>query len=132
MFFIWPMMAQDGEEILGEWVTSDGSAKLEIEKEEDGFFARVVWLANPNENGAPKLDHQNADRSLRRRPILGLKIIEDLHYKDGKWVNGELYDPESGETYSCQLKLDDKGVLEVRGYLGMPVFGRSVFWKRVN
>ena len=51
--------------------------------------------------------------------------------KDDEWKGGEILDPKNGKTYSCRLRLKDDGKkLEVRGYIGFSLFGRSQMWLR--
>ena len=47
------------------------------------------------------------------------------------WSGGTIYDPEEGKTYKCVMKLADENTLNVRGYIGVPAFGRTVTWLRV-
>lgn len=51
---------------------------------------------------------------------------------DDEWKDGDIYDPESGKTYSCYLSLKDNNTLKVRGYIGVSLFGRSETWTRTN
>jgi uncharacterized protein (DUF2147 family) len=72
---------------------------------------KVVGMKNPNyvdayygPVGAPKTDLKNPDMALRRRPILGLQVIEGLSAAgNDTWEHGKCYDPESGNTYRCKL-----------------------------
>jgi uncharacterized protein (DUF2147 family) len=62
---------------------------------------------------------------LRDRSILGLEILSGFGSSDGKtWTGGEIYDPDSGKTYHCKLTLSGE-VLEIRGFVGIPLFGRT-------
>jgi uncharacterized protein (DUF2147 family) len=51
---------------------------------------------------------------------------------DGKnhWGGGRIYDPETGKTYRCKLTLDSDHKLEVRGYIGISLLGRTMVWTR--
>ena len=61
---------------------------------------------------------------------MGLTILQGLKYGDGIWKDGKIYDPESGKTYSCELKLKNNNILEVKGYLGFSWVGRTVEWTK--
>ena len=135
--------AVDGDAILGVWVTApeeDGTAHIEFERQGDRYRGRIVWLAQPNvpagdrggRGGKPKTDHENPDPALRDRPILGLPIASGFRYAgNAEWKQGRIYDPESGNTYGCQMKLLPDGRLRVRGYLGISLLGRSTIWTRL-
>ena len=69
------------------------------------------------------------------KPILGLEIIRGAKKAEGKdvWEDGKILDPKNGKTYKLRLKPSDDGKkLEVRGYIGAPVFGRTQTWHRVE
>ncbi len=49
---------------------------------------------------------------------------------DGKWSGGFIYDPNSGKTDHCKLKLKDRNTLKLRGYIGISLLGRTDIWTR--
>ena len=51
---------------------------------------------------------------------------------NSQWQNGTIYDAESGKTYSCNIKLTNPQTLEVRGFVGVSLFGRTDTWKKVG
>ena len=67
-------------------------------------------------------------------PVEGLQILTGLKSSGtNQWSDGKLIDPESGKTYSGKLTLSDNGQsLQLRGYVGSPVFGRSQTWQRLK
>ncbi len=120
------------DSIIGVWKTGSGKGMVRIYKEGDKYYGKIVWLKEPNdETGKPKTDKNNNDVSLRNRPLLGLVNLRDFIYKGNKvWENGRIYDPENGSDYSCEMKLTDENTLEVRGFIGVSLFGRTDVWKR--
>jgi uncharacterized protein (DUF2147 family) len=52
--------------------------------------------------------------------------------KNKSWENGEIYDPESGKTYSCNMKMETADKLNIRGYIGISLIGRTEVWTRVK
>ncbi|MBO3697757.1 DUF2147 domain-containing protein [Roseivirga sp. E12] len=121
----------NGDEVLGIWQTDDGKAKIEIYKESDKYFGKIVWLKEPkNEKGEIKRDKENPDETLRSRTIMGINLVKDFTFDgDDRWEGGKIYDPENGKTYSCDMKIR-KGKLQVRGYIGLTMLGRTVVWTR--
>lgn len=124
----------ESDAILGVWETGSGKARVKIDKVGDKFYGKIVWLREPlNEEGKPKVDKNNPDENLRTVPILGYKLIKDFSYKGEKtWEDGTIYDPENGSTYSCTIKMTDENTLDVRGFIGVSLFGRTDVWKRVQ
>lgn len=123
---------KDGDEILGLWWTDDKRAKIEIYKKGSEYRGKIAWLDEPlNDNGDPKKDKNNNDKAKRQRPVMGMDLISGFAYEKGKWVDGDVYDPDNGKTYSCVMKLKGDR-LEVRGYVGLTMFGRTVVWTKVK
>lgn len=122
------------DDITGVWLTENGKAHVKIEKIGAKYFGRIIWLKEPNnEEGKPKMDKNNTDPKLRTAPLLGIRLLKDFQYKGkGLWENGTIYDPENGKTYSCKITMKDKDVLNIRGFIGVSLIGRTSVWKRVN
>ncbi|RZS98084.1 DUF2147 domain-containing protein [Cecembia calidifontis] len=125
-------MAQKATSIIGKWYNTEKDAIIEIFEERGKFFGRVVWLKEPLENGRPVLDSNNADRTKRNNPIIGLKLLENFEFKAGIWENGTIYDPRNGKTYSSTIRQKSERVLEVRGFIGLSLIGRTVEWTRAE
>jgi uncharacterized protein (DUF2147 family) len=125
--------AQNKDAILGKWINATGEAHVEIYKKGNKYFGKISSLQAPkDEKGNVKTDYKNPDASLRSRPIIGMEILKDFVYDDGKWTDGKIYDPKSGKTYSCNMNIKDNGDLNMRGYVGISLIGRSETWKRVK
>jgi uncharacterized protein (DUF2147 family) len=117
------------DQIEGLWYNDVKSGKIEITRQ---FYGKVVWLKEPNEFGKPKVDRLNEDPKLRTRPRLGLPVLNDF-VKDGdnKYDDGTIYDPLNGKTYSCKITYKGKE-LDIRGYIGISLFGRTTTWTRAE
>ena len=120
---------------LGVWTNSEKKATFEIYKCGDKLCGKIVSLTVPNDpaTGKPKTDTENPDTKLRGRPRLGMVFMQGFEYDDNnKWDDGKIYDPESGKTYSCYMKMMDANTMEVKGYIGFALIGRSQTWTRVK
>ena len=70
-------------------------------------------------------------RNLKNKPYLGMTIIRGLTHKQNKWINGEVLDTDTGNTYSCHVTLSKDGkTMNLHAYKGIPLFGRTVHWQR--
>ena len=132
-----PAMAQvpAADAILGKWLNEDKDAHIEVYKDAGKYFGKIVWLKDPIDEvtGKPKVDDENPEENLQNRPIIGLVILKDFIFDgDEEWEDGTIYDPKNGKTYSCYMKLDEEGVLKIRGYIGVSWIGRSSYWTRVT
>jgi uncharacterized protein (DUF2147 family) len=120
--------------VLGVWETEETKAHVRIYKEGDKFFGKIIKLQEPNNpDGTPKLDKENPDKNKKSRPILNLINLTDFTYA-GKntWEDGTIYNPKDGKTYSCVMTLIDENTLQVRGYVGITLLGKTQTWKRVS
>ncbi len=133
-FINFNLLAFKPDDVLGEWLTEDKDAKIEIYKKDGEYYGKIIWLKEPLRNGKPKTDDKNPDKSKRERKLLGLVIMTHFIYdEDGVWEDGNIYDPKSGNTYSCKMTLSkDKKTLEVRGYIGISLFGRTSVWTKTE
>lgn len=125
--------AQNADAVKGVWLNDNKDAKVEIYKSGDKYFGKITWTKDQYEADGKTLkkDSKNADEKLRSRTILNMVILSDLSYDDGEWTGGELYDPKSGKTYKSKVKLKGSN-LEIRGYVGSPMFGKSTTWTRIS
>ena len=129
--------ANEGDAILGTWLTDDGGAQIEIVKSGDKYDGEIVWLKEPSypkddpEAGKATRDRENPDAAKRNQPMIGLCLLENFEYVgDNKWHKGTIYNPEHGKTYNANLSLPEPNKLKVRGYIGISLLGGSTVWTR--
>lgn len=129
-----PVFSQNKDAILGKWLNAGGEAQILIYKVGDHYNGKLVWLKEPNdEAGKPKIDIKNPDASLQKRLVLGAEILKGFVYNGkGVWQNGSIYDPKIGKTYSCKMSLGSNDQLDIRGYVGIPLLGRTEIWSRIR
>lgn len=118
----------------GIWYNEEKTAKVEIYKANDNTFAgKIVWLKEPNENGKEKLDAKNPDQKLKTRPLMGLHVLKGFKpKKENTYEGGTIYDPKNGKTYSCIITYKDDNRLDIRGYIGISLIGRTSHWTRTS
>lgn len=83
----------------------------------------------PNESQNPKCD--KCEGANKDAPVIGLVILSGLKKDGDEYAGGQILDPDNGNTYRSKVQLTDGGKkLSVRGYLGVPMLGRSQTWLR--
>ncbi len=131
-------LGADEYQILGIW-NIPGNTKVEIFMCDKSYCGKIVELKNPNYPaddkrgmaGQTKVDRNNPDPDLRTRPLLRLQMLEGFTYSGGNvWKGGKIYDPNNGKLYKCKITLTDPNRLEVRGFIGISWFGRTMVWTR--
>ena len=138
LFSVVSIASVEGDRLLAFWFTEDDDATVEIYREDDAYFGRIVALKTPlyTDNtttgmaGQPKVDLNNPDLDKQSRPIVGLNLLRGFIYiGDNKWRKGKIYDPGNGKDYDCNIKLKDDGSLSLRCYIGFSLFGRTTIWR---
>lgn len=131
--FTIPAFSQSADAVLGTWFNQEKDAKILIYKAGSQYQGKIIWLKEPLEKDGktPKRDAHNSAPALRSRPILNMIILSKFAYDDGAWTGGEIYDPRSGKTYSSKMQLDGNR-LNIRGYVGIPMFGRTTTWTKAG
>ena len=112
-------------EIIGLYWSPKKDAKIEIYLKGGQYFGKFVWLASPRK------DINNPVKSLQNRDVLGLEMLTGFSYDDGTYSGGDIYDPETGKTYSCKMSLQGNK-LKVRGYIGISLFGRTEYFEKIK
>jgi uncharacterized protein (DUF2147 family) len=139
-FFAWIFLATASAyaaEIspVGLWKTIDdrsGEAKGLIRiREINGTFEGKIDKIFPKSGDDPAPKCEKCEGSLRNHPVLGLTFLWGFTKQGDEYQGGEILDPESGKIYQAKMKLIDGGKkLEVRGFIGFSLFGRSQTWIR--
>ena len=139
LFVSFQMFSQsNADQLIGTYyiIKEDTKAESRVQiykNSERKFEGKIVWLKNPNNpDGSPKYDLKNPKpelRSVRSDQVVLLKNFA-FDEKSKEWTGGEIYDPEEGKTYKCKLKFESPTKLKVRGYVGIPALGKSMYWTK--
>lgn len=127
------MSAFSYAQIEGKWKTIDdesGKAKsiVEIWKKADGkYYGKISQLLI-------KPEHANCieckdDR--KNKPLVGMEIIRGLKKEGDEFTGGSITDPKNGKSYKCTITRDGNK-LNVRGYMGISIIGRTQTWQKVD
>jgi uncharacterized protein (DUF2147 family) len=123
----------DAPSAVGFWVTPEGGSVVQIMPCDSGLCGVIVGLRTTRKPGDLPVDLHNPDKSKRDQPLCGLIMAGSLKPMKGsttKWEDGWVYDPDGGSTYKAEMKLDGPDKLDLRGYLGISLFGRTMSWER--
>lgn len=120
---------------VGTWKTIDdktGKEKSHVriyETKSGKLQGEVVKILTPGKENA-KCDKCEGDK--KDKPIKGMVILWGLEKEGSEWSGGQILDPNSGKQYKCSMKMNGDDKLEVRGYLGISLLGRTQTWIRVE
>ena len=134
-----PVHAQQQATPAGLWKTIDDGSKKEkslVRITDDGgvYSGKIEKLLDPATKPDAVCEKCTDDR--KDKPILGMIIITGVKQAANAadlWDGGSILDPNDGKVYKVRLSPIDGGKkLEVRGYIGMPLLGRTQTWLRVE
>ncbi|QEH42754.1 DUF2147 domain-containing protein [Chitinophaga sp. XS-30] len=135
LLFLLPtaLFAQQADAITGTWLNEEKDAKVQVYRNGNNYYGKLVWIKDAYEDDGKTLrkDSKNPDAALRNRNLINLVILRNFVFDDGEWTDGKIYDPKSGKTYSSKMKLQGN-TLEIRGYVGISMFGRTTVWTKAN
>jgi uncharacterized protein (DUF2147 family) len=129
-----PAFADDSSPV-GLWKNIDdvsGKPKALIRISESngvlqGQIEKLFRAADQEQN--PKCDKCTDAR--KDQPIIGMVLMNGLKKDGSEYTGGEILDPDNGKVYRSKMELTDGGKkLKVRGYIGVPMLGRSQVWVR--
>ncbi len=124
----------EGQSIFGKWksidaTTGETEAIISIYKENDMAYAKIIDILNPADKEKICIYCKG---NRKNKPILGMIILDGLKENGDEWSGGKIVDPKNGNVYKCYIKLKDNTTLKLRGYIGISLFGRTEYWKRVE
>jgi uncharacterized protein (DUF2147 family) len=118
-------------QITGLWGVPDehdGKIKsiVEIYEKDNMYFGRVAQVIDSS-----KHTHcENCVGALKDKPLTGMHILYDLEKTPTGGIDGSVLNPGSGKVYSCYIELASPDKLKLRGYVGMPALGKTLYWTR--
>jgi uncharacterized protein (DUF2147 family) len=123
------------ESPVGLWKNIDDasgkpSALIRITENQGALEGRIEKLFRPADQDQNPKCVQCTD-ARKDQPIVGMTILQGLKKDGDEYNGGEILDPKNGKVYKSKLTVREGGKkLEVRGYVGVPMLGRSQTWLR--
>ncbi|TAK77790.1 MAG: DUF2147 domain-containing protein [Gammaproteobacteria bacterium] len=126
---------------VGYWKTIDdvtGQPKsiLQIKETSNHTLYGKVVKVFPQAGQDPNPVCKACEGEKHNQPIIGMTILENLTQSQDDptlWTGGSILEPKTGKVYHCNIQVMDGGEkLNVKGYIGIPTFGRSQTWIRAG
>jgi uncharacterized protein (DUF2147 family) len=137
LFLSAPLAHADDASPVGLWQTIDDvthkpTALIRITEQNGQLQGRIDKLIVAP-GGNPNPTCIACTGTLKNQPVVGLTILSGLKKDGASYSGGEILDPNNGKTYKSKLTVQDGGKkLDVRGYVGTPLLGRSQTWVRAG
>ncbi|AHE54954.1 DUF2147 domain-containing protein [Sphingomonas sanxanigenens] len=127
--------ASAAAEVIGIWETEDRGMKFEMFDAGGSYSGRMLFGRRAMEADGKtfRKDSKNPDPALRGRSLQGVVFLTGFKWdaRNQRWDGGSMYDGTSGRTYSARITMA-KGAMELRGYMGTPMLGRTLKLHRVR
>lgn len=131
-------MAQDARPPsgpAGRWITASGNVEVDVTRCGPAWCGTITRVLGQQSMSRPG----KAMTPVDTRPALGMTILKDFLPEDeaaddspaARW-QGHIYNRENGKTYRCLMSLDATGGLLLRPYVGLPIFGKTQVWQRLD
>lgn len=126
-----------GADIEGKWNSVDDEtgqprSRISITQQADGTYVGTIdEIFNPSSDPTT-LRCTACKGDLKNQPMLGLPLLWDLKVDGDGYSGGYIVDPESGKEYKLKAKVNSDGNLEVRGFIGFSLIGRTQTWLPAN
>ena len=127
------MTGQLTGQVTGMWKITDEHSRVEksiveIYEKDNMYRGRVVSILPTS-----KRTHCDAcEGELKGKPLVGMDILYDLKKTEHGGEEGTILNPANGNTYSCYIELVEPNKLKLRGYLGWPAFGKTMYYNRMK
>ena len=130
-----PFAALAQQTPVGTWTTIDDATNkpksvVEIYEAPNGSLAgKVLQVLQSDKGPNPKCTECDGDR--KNQPVEGMVILWGIAGTGKEWKGGKILDPATGKVYSAKMTLSDDGkALEVRGFMGFSLLGKTQTWQR--
>ena len=122
---------------VGLWKTIDDATGKERSYvrivEVDGALQGKVEKLFPFPGDDPENLCEKCKGELKDKPVVGMTILWGLKDEGDVWKGGQILDPDNGKTYRCKMTVSEDGrQLDVRGYIGISLIGRTQTWLRLE
>lgn len=122
--------AAEANDPTGLWLTENKRSVIEIKKCDAGICGNIHWIIKDG----MKTDSKNPVEAKRNTSMCGLPILWGFkqNSKNTKvWESGKIYKADEGDTYNATVSVIDANKLYLRGYVGIPLLGKTQYWTRV-
>lgn len=123
----------ENKTILGLWVSENNDLKVEVFEINGVLYGKLIEFTCTHKEKKAMKDHKdekNPDPKLRNRSWLNTIVLYGLKYSStNKWDGGLIYDLTTGKTYTASVTLNNN-MINVRGYWGIELIGKSLFFRK--
>ena len=133
-FMVWVLQLQS-QSVEGKWITYDifdssvEEAVVEIRVDEGRLYVKIDSII-PEEHRKDRCHRCTGE--LKDQPILGMEILSGAELEEGVWKGAKILNAKNGRWYGCHIWPTRGNQLKVRGFIGYPLFGKYLYWTRLD
>ena len=133
LFFAFSFLQFMAQSPIGIWKTIDDETQkeksyIQIYEEGGKLYGKIIKLLGGAKNNICEI----CEGKYKNKSLEGLVILKNMSSKNNAFEGGTIYDPKSNKEYKCNLQLESKNKLKVRGFIGFSLIGRTQYWYRVE
>jgi uncharacterized protein (DUF2147 family) len=119
---------------VGTWTTIDDTTHkpksiVQITEDNGKLQGKVLQVLQSDQGPHPLCKKCEGER--KDQPVEGMTILWGVSKDGDVWDGGKILDPKTGKIYKVKLTVADNGQkLDVHGYIGFALLGRSQVWER--
>jgi uncharacterized protein (DUF2147 family) len=111
-------MSGQADNIIGWYWAPAKDGIVEIYKNGNTYEGKTIWILKP------LTDHHNPDPAKRHQSLLGMVYLKGFVHRNGEYINGTIYNPDNGNTYSAKLWMEGEHLM-MRGFIGISLIGKT-------
>ena len=121
--------------VVGKWKTYDifnrnkEESIVVIDIIDDSLYIKIDQII-PEEHRSDLCT--KCDDSRKNQPILGMTILQGATLIEGTWKGATILNAKNGNEYGCHISVVGPDLLKIRGFVGYPIFGKTLYWTRVK
>ena len=112
------------DQIVGNWISAERDLIVNCYKVNDVFYGKIVWFKNYND------DLHGKNTAVPEDQWINAIVMKHFVFSDNEWKDGEIYDLNSGKSYTSLIVLNDANTLSCTGYVWLPIFGQTMRFTR--
>jgi uncharacterized protein (DUF2147 family) len=116
------------DDLLGYWITEDDNVVVLCTKENDKYYAKVVWYGPFQEENLKKMSKK--ERENIQFKYLNAVVLKDFTFDKDEWAGGKIVQIFEDKNYSAWIEKTSNKELKVTGFLFFRFLSESTTLRR--
>ncbi len=112
------------DQLLGNWMSPQKDLIINCYKVNGQYFGKVVWFKKYYD------EKHGKNLAVPEEHWLNYEVMKHFVFSNNEWKDGEIYDLNTGKSYSAYITLDGPNTLKLKGYIWLTIFGETTEFTR--